>query len=82
MEDMEAMESEHDMGPQPIAEILEKKNLKGHDLVAASTQQLTHKMVSRACKGRRLSHRVQVKVQTALNAATGENYKLRDLFTY
>jgi hypothetical protein len=74
--------NEHDMGPQPIAEIMAKKNLKPHDLAAASTQQLTHKMVSRACKGRRLTRRVQVKVQTALNTVTGESYKLTDLFTY
>lgn len=76
------MENEHNMGSQPIAEIMAKKNLTPHDLVAASTQQLTHKMVSRACKGRRLTHRAQVKVLTALNAATGESHKLGDLFTY
>ncbi len=41
--------TERDIGPQPIAAILAKHNLKPHDLVAASTHQLTHKMVSRAC---------------------------------
>ena len=73
---------ERDLGPQPIAAILAKYNLKPHDLVAASTQQLTHKMVSRAAKGRRLTLNVQIKILNALNAASGKNYSLRDLFNY
>jgi hypothetical protein len=73
---------ERDLGPQPIAAILAKYNLKPHDLVAASTQQLTHKMVSRAAKGRRLTINAQTKVLNALNAATSKNYSLKDLFNY
>lgn len=76
------VEAGYDLGPQPIAMIMEKRKLKPHDLVAASTEQLTHKMVGRACKGRRLSRRVQLKVRNALNAATEQNYSLKDLFTY
>lgn len=73
---------ERDLGPQPIAGIMAKLNLKPHDLVAASSQQLTHKMVSRACKGRRLTLNAQLKVLNALNLASGQNYSLRDLFNY
>ena len=73
---------EKDLGPQPIAAILTQRNLKPHDLVAASTQQLTHKMVSRAAKGRRLTLNAQLKVLNALNAASGQNYSLKDLFSY
>jgi hypothetical protein len=73
---------ERDLGPQPIAGIMAQCNLKPHDLVAVSTQQLTHKMVSRACKGRRLTVNTQTKVLNALNLATGKNYSLRDLFSY
>jgi hypothetical protein len=73
---------ESDLGSQPIARILAELNLKPHDLVAASTQQLTHKMVSRACKGRRLTLKTQTKVLNALNLATGKNYFLQDLFNY
>ena len=73
---------ERDLGPQPIAAILAKLNLKPHDLVAASTQQLTHKMVSRAAKGRRLTINAQIKVLNALNTAAGKNYSLHDLFNY
>jgi hypothetical protein len=43
---------------------------------------MTHKMVSRACKGRRLTLNTQTKVLAALNQATGKNYSLRDLFNY
>ena len=73
---------QHNLGPQPIVELLEKHNLSHHDLVAASTEQITHKMVNRACKGRKLSRRVQLKIRNALNAATEHSYKLSDLFTY
>ncbi len=74
--------TERDLGPQPIAELMDKHRLKPHDLVAASTEQITHKMVSRACKGRRLSRKVQFKLLGALNAATGQTYALKNLFTY
>ena len=69
-------------GPQPIAALLTHHALKSHDLVAASTEQLTHKMVARAVKGRRLTNNVQSKLQRALNKLTGENYRLADLFNY
>ena len=73
---------ERNLGPQPLAEIMAQHELKPHDLVAASTQQLTHKMVARACKGRRLTLNVQTKVLNALNAATERQYALGDLFNY
>ena len=75
-------DTEHDLGPQPIAELIAKHNLKPHDLVAASTEQVTHKMVSRACKGRKLSRRVQLKLVHALNNAAEENYTIKDCFSY
>lgn len=74
--------TDRDLGPQPISELMDKHVLKPHDLVAASTEQITHKMVARACKGRRLSRNVQLKVLRALNAATEQAYGLGDLFTY
>ncbi|MFA5240479.1 MAG: hypothetical protein WC476_12335 [Phycisphaerae bacterium] len=74
--------NDRNLGPQPISRILAEHNLKPHDLVAASTQQLTHKMVSRACKGRRLTPNTQSKVLNALNIAAGKNYCLADLFNY
>jgi hypothetical protein len=73
---------ERNMGEQPVARILQEHHLKAHDLVAASSVEMTHKMVARACKGRRLTLNTQAKVLAALNRATGKDYALRDLFNY
>ena len=73
---------ERNLGEQPIARIMAERELRAGDLVAASTEQLTYKMVSRACKGRRLTPHVQVKICNALNAVTGGSYAVEELFTY
>jgi hypothetical protein len=73
---------ERDLGEQPLARIMRERGLKPHDLVAASTSQMTHKMVSRACRGRRLTPNVQAKVRDALAGATGRQYSTSELFTY
>ncbi len=73
---------ERDLGEQPLARILVELNLKSHDLVAASTEQITHKMVVRGCKGRRLTKNVQGKLLRALNTNVGKTYSLADLFSY
>ena len=75
-------EIERNLGEQPIAGILAARLLKPHDLVAASAEPMTHKMVARACKGRRLTPNVQGKVLRALNNVTGASYKISDLFNY
>ena len=75
-------DSERDLGEQPIARIMAEKGLKPHDLVAASTEQITHKMVTKACKGRRLTPNIQAKVLNALNNRTKGSYRLTDLFNY
>ena len=71
-----------DLGEQPLARIMVERGFRSHDLVSASTEQITHKMVSRGCKGRRLTRPVQGKLLRALNAASGHVYTLKDLFTY
>ncbi len=73
---------ERNLGSQPIAGIMASHNLKPHDLVSASTAQLTHKMVTRACRGRRLTENTKCKVLDALNLAAEKNYTLSDLFNY
>jgi hypothetical protein len=75
-------EIERNLGEQPIARIMLDHNLSPHDLVAISSVEMTHKMVARACKGRRLTLNTQSKVLAALNRATGKIYSLRDLFNY
>jgi cell envelope opacity-associated protein A len=68
------------LGEQPIARIMREHNLKPRDLVAISSVEMTHKMLSRACKGKRLTLNTQSKVLAALNRATGKTYARRDLF--
>ena len=80
---------ELDLGPQPLDEIMQSKDLSNHDLVEASEDQLSHKMVSRGRKGRRLKRKAQEKIMRAINAHTKEQtpdepqvYTLADLFNY
>ena len=77
-----AANAERDLGEQPMAEVMKKHDLKSHDIVAASTEQITHKMVSRAVKGRRLTPAVQQKILNAVNKATAGSYSLKELFNY
>ncbi|MCQ2396402.1 MAG: hypothetical protein MJ106_01740 [Lentisphaeria bacterium] len=79
---MELESENREFGPQPLGDILAAKGLQNHDLVAASTEQLTHKMVSKAVRGRFVSSRIRQKILRALNIATGEVYTLQQLFTY
>lgn len=72
----------HDFGPQPLERIMLEHGLKPNDLVKNSTEQITHKMVSRAVKGRRLRPNIQIKILNALNKAAGQQYELKDLFNY
>ena len=82
-------QKELDLGIQPLDEIMQAGSLSNHDLVEASPEQLTHKMVSRGRKGRRLKRKVQLKILDALNAYakaqapdTHRVYSLPDLFNY
>ena len=74
--------TQRDFGLQPIQKIIEENHLNPHDLVAASTEQITHKMIAKAVKGRRLTRHVQVKILNAVNKVLGKNYVLSDLFNY
>ncbi len=76
------IEINRNLGEQPLARIMVDHGLKARDLVSISTQQLTHKMVSRARKGRRLTPNVKLKIREALNKSTGKNYSLEELFNY
>ena len=73
---------ELNLGEQPLARLMAELSLKNSDLVEASGEFITHKMVVRACKGRRLTPRVQAKILRALNQAAGKDYALADLFNY
>ena len=74
--------SEIELGEQPLARLMKEHNLKTHDLVSASDEQITHKMVAKAAKGRRLTPHVQRKILIAFMKASGTVCALTDLFTY
>jgi hypothetical protein len=73
---------ERNLGEQPLARLMAEQGLKAQDLVAISSEQITHKMVARACKGRRLTPHVQAKIRRAYNQFTGQDRSMADLFTY
>lgn len=72
-----------DLGTQPLDALMQELGLKNSDLVKHSNAQLSHKMVAKGRKGRRLSMNVKVKIMHALNACQKEKrYVLSDLFNY
>jgi len=73
---------ERDLGEQPIKQIMIEHDLKPHDLVEVSQEQITHRMITRAAKGRRLTKNIQIKVLNALNKVVKKAYILKDLFNY
>ncbi|MDT8391231.1 MAG: hypothetical protein RRC34_12060 [Lentisphaeria bacterium] len=77
-----ANDIERNLGEQPVAAIMRELRLNPKDLVSASPAQITFKMVSRACKGRRLTSRVQLKIRAALNTAAQRDFSVSDLFNY
>jgi len=77
------MDQGYEHGRQPLDQIMTQTGLENHDLVAVSTDQITHKMIRKARTGRRLSRRVQLKILTALNACSEDHtYQFNDIFTY
>jgi hypothetical protein len=58
---------ETELGTQPLDALMEHWGLSNHDLVEISTEQLTHKQVQRARKGRRLTLKMMMKVTRAFN---------------
>ena len=75
-------ELERNLGQQHIAKIMADLGLDAHALVAASEVPMTHKMVARAAKGRRLTRNTQEIVRRALVRAAGRPFERSDLFTY
>ena len=61
--------SERDHGEQPLDQLMKAWGLSNHDLVEISTEQLTHKQVQKARKGRELTLKMKMKVARALNVA-------------
>jgi len=77
-----APDEQLNFGEQPIMKIMTDRGLTRGDLVARSPENITFKMVSRACKGRKLTPHVKQKILHALNLAANQPFKLSDLFNY
>ncbi len=72
-----------EMGPQPIDALMTDRGIRNTDLVAASTEQLTHKMVAKARRGRALSYGVQMKILRAINSVQdAQDFSFQELFRY
>lgn len=79
----ESADLQKEMGVQPLDTVMSGMDLKNHDLVGASTEQLTHKMVSKARKGRRITLNVKMKILNAVNKCQNrKQFALKDLFNY
>lgn len=93
MSESDNPKDERDLGVQPLDKMMDAWGIENHDVVAVSTEQLTHKQVQKARKGRRLTLKMMQKVTRAYNVCiwhrlTAEQkeayyeYMHRDLFSY
>lgn len=77
------MKETNDLGTQPLDALMIKYGLTNHALVAASTEQLSHKVVQKARTGRHLTFKAKAKILGALHSALPEQkFAHRDLFNY
>ncbi len=74
--------SDRNLGLQPIGPLMEELRLTPRALVDASPDQLTHKMVARAVRGRWLTPNSRAIIQRALCAAAGQEIPISRLFNY
>ena len=74
---------ENENSPQPLDTLMTQLGVTNADLVNASTEQLSFKMVQKGRKGRRLSPNIQDKILTALLKVKPDlKTRRRDLFRY
>lgn len=70
-------------GVQPLDGLMTELGLSNHDVVtAAGVNVLTHKVVAKARRGRKLTRRSQDKIVAALNAKAGRTFRREDCFSY
>ncbi len=93
MSDTEPQDEQRDLGNQPLDRMMDEWGIGNHDMVEVSTEQLTHKQVQKARKGRRLTLKMMQKVTRAFNVTIWHRlndeqkeayyeYLHRDLFSY
>jgi hypothetical protein len=72
-----------ELGIQPLDGIMVRLGFSNADLVKISTEQLSHKMVQKGRKGRRLNPKIQHKILNALRVLKPEdNFAIKDIFNY
>ncbi|MEM1083677.1 MAG: hypothetical protein AAGI48_06105 [Verrucomicrobiota bacterium] len=74
--------SERERGEQPVGDLMDAWGLTPHDLVDASPEQLTHKQVQRARKGRMLTLAMMQKMTRSLNIAVWYRLKADEREVY
>ena len=75
--------TDFDLGVQPIDALLISWEKSNADVVSVSTRQLTHKMVQKARKGRRLTPNIQSKILSAVQTLKPDlGLTIKDLFNY
>ncbi len=74
---------QNNFGVQPLDRVMTDLKLSNADLVRASTKQLTHKMVQKGRKGRKLTPNAQAKILEAMNTQNPDRmFTLKELFNY
>lgn len=78
---------ELDNGVQPLDAALTELGVTNHEMVEKCGEGLTHKAMTRARKGRRLTARMKLRITQTLNAllkkrGVEREYRKRDLFNY
>ena len=74
---------ENDHGPQPLDALLTSLEYTNDDLVKSSSEQLTHKQVQKARRGKPVTANIKGKITRALNTFAGEErFTEKDLFNY
>ena len=80
-------EIQRDLGIQPIDQLMKQWGVDNHELVEVSIEQLTHKQVQKARKGRRVTINIQRKILNAIRKVAEDkeldpNLTIADLFNY
>jgi hypothetical protein len=75
-------EPTRDHGPQPLDALMERWKITNHEMVEASPEQLNHKQVQKARKGRQLTLAMKMKVARALNIAIWTRLKKEEKEVY
>ena len=72
---MDENSSERDHGVQPLDALMISWGVSNHDLVEASPEQLNHKQVAKARRGRQLTLHLMQKVMRGFNIAVWNRLK-------